>query len=762
MTKKPSITRTSSLLSPARLGLRERLTIVFVVLLGAIALTINQYVPQRYERLAAEAMRGRLSGLASVQAFSVRSAVVFGDTVAVNESLRGTMLAEEAVYVAVRDTLGGLIAESRVPGWKADSNKDELTVTASILMDGVRLGTVHLVASPAELERYSSDSRAFIGLMSAMIFIGGTLLTIGISVTVTGSLGRIIRSTKKIAQGDLRHRVVPDGPDELRSLAASINNMVDKLQEAQAETLQSQQELQRILDNLPLAVMVYDLNGKILYVNPAAVREPEWRDWIMGKTEEEYWRHRGFATADKAIPSEAVRQTVATRRFVEIEDSVLIMPDGTSRTFVRGYTRSGGSSEDTGQVIGYALDVTDRAAAEEALQESEERLRQGQKMESLGRLAGGVAHDFNNLLAAIIAHCDLLLEDLADDEPRRDVKAIAGAATRAADLTSQLLAFSRKQVLQPKLIDLNAVVGSVTGLLRRLLGAQVRLEHHLAEDLPYVFADTGQLEQAILNLAVNANDAMPEGGMLSMTTDVVDLRRSLKNLAGLEPGLYVRLSVSDTGIGMDTATQAKIFEPFFTTKPAGQGTGLGLATIFGILEQSGGTVTAYSEVGAGSTFRLYLPAAERRVEDIAMDPVEPAAAETEEEALSGDETILLVEDTPSVRLVASRILSRLGYKILETESGQEALAALDDYDGTIDLVLTDVVMPDMGGTQLAQVLGNLRPNLPILFMSGYTFDALHHRGVLEEGVALIEKPFTAVGLARAVREQLDGIGSSHV
>jgi signal transduction histidine kinase/ActR/RegA family two-component response regulator len=761
MTHESPIASRSSRFSPSRLGLRERLTIVFAVLLGAIALTINQYVPARYERLATEAMRGRLTGLAEVQAFSVRSAVVFGDTFAIHESLRGTMLSDEAVYVSVRDTLGGLIAESWSPTWNEEADSRAITVTASIKMDDVRLGTVHLVASPAELESYATDSRAFIGLVSAVIFIAGTLFTIAISVSVTGSLSRIIRSTRRIAQGDLHHRTVPDGPDELRSLATSINEMVDRLQGAQAETEQSQQELQRILDNLPLAVMVYDLNGKILYVNPAAVREPEWREWIMGKTEEEYWRHRGFSTVDKSIPSEAVRQTVSTRSFVEIEDSVLVMPDGTSRTFVRGYTRSGGPSDDAGQVIGYALDVTERAAAEQALQESEERLRQSQKMESLGRLAGGVAHDFNNLLAAIIAHCDLLLEDLVDHEPRSDVIAISGAATRAADLTSQLLAFSRKQVLQPKLIDLNSVVGSVTGLLRRLLGAQVRLELLLAEDLPSVYADTGQLEQAILNLAVNANDAMPEGGLLSMTTDVVDLSRSLKDLAGLGPGLYVRLSVTDTGIGMDAATKAKIFEPFFTTKPAGQGTGLGLATIFGILEQSGGTVTAYSEVGVGSTFRLYLPAAERRVED-GPEPDRLANAEVDEESLSGGETILLVEDTPSVRHVASRILGRLGYQVLETESAREALAALDDHDGVIDMVLTDVVMPDMGGTQMAQIIKALRPDLPILFMSGYTFDALHHRGVLEEGVALIEKPFTAVELARAVREQLDRIDSPRV
>jgi PAS domain S-box-containing protein len=379
----------------------------------------------------------------------------------------------------------------------------------------------------------------------------------------------------------------------------------------------------------------------------------------------------------------------------------------------------------------------------------EDQFRQAQKMEAVGRLAGGVAHDFNNLLTVISSYSDLLLGDLAAEDPRRaDLEEIRKAAGGAATLTRQLLAFSRKQVLEPRVLDLNAVVVGADKMLKRLIGEDIDLVSVLAPDVGAVRADAGQIEQVIMNLAVNARDAMPDGGQLTIETSNVQLDAAYTDQhSAVGPGAYVLLSMTDTGTGMDEHTKAHIFEPFFTTKQQGKGTGLGLATVYGIVKQSGGFIWVYSELGRGTTFKIYFP----RVAEPASLPATPAVPES----LGGTETVLLAEDAAAVRAVARAALTLHGYTVLEAADGRTALELGTGHEGPVHLLITDIVMPGMSGRQLADRLTERRPELKVLFVSGYTDEAITRHGILEPGIAFLQKPFTPDSLARKVREVLD-------
>ena len=389
-------------------------------------------------------------------------------------------------------------------------------------------------------------------------------------------------------------------------------------------------------------------------------------------------------------------------------------------------------------------DVTEQRALEE-------RLRQTQKMEAVGRLAGGIAHDFNNLLTAILGSVDFLRRALGPEHPEHaETEEIQKAAVRAADLTRQLLAFSRQQVLAPKVLDVDALVTNLEKMLRRLIGEDVELRFVAKASRAAVLADPGQLEQVIVNLVVNARDAMPRGGKLTIETATVDLDAGYAWEHGtVEPGRYVMLAVTDTGVGIDRAAQARLFEPFFTTKEFGKGTGLGLATVYGIVKQSGGYIWVYSEPGQGATFKVYLPRVEPAGEPVAA-PQPPARA------LGGSETILLAEDEAAVRNLARRVLEKHGYKLLLAATGRDGVQVAEQHAAPIDLLVTDVVMPEMGGRELAQRLTTLQPGLKVLYLSGYTDDAIVHHGVLDAGVAFLQKPFKPDDLVRKIRAVLDG------
>jgi PAS domain S-box-containing protein len=402
-----------------------------------------------------------------------------------------------------------------------------------------------------------------------------------------------------------------------------------------------------------------------------------------------------------------------------------------------------------GRFVCFLRDITERRRAEGEKVKLQDQLRQAQKLESVGRLAGGVAHDFNNLLTVINGYSGMLLEQLKVFDPLHPYALeIKNAGERAASLTKQLLAFSRKQIIEPTVFDLNTTIRKSAPMLQRLIGEDIALETHLADSLEQVFADPDQIHQVIMNLAVNARDAMPDGGRLEIGTTNIEFGAEASTAKHPDwlPGRYVVMSVTDSGHGMDETTRQQIFEPFFTTKEVGKGTGLGLATVHGIIRQNGGWVEVSSEVGVGTSFEVYLP----RLDACPLPEESRIGVATER----GNETILLVEDQKSVRSFAGAALKEYGYHVIEASDGDEAIAVAAEYAGDIHLLLTDVVMPGISGKESSERMKEVRPNLKVLFMSGYTADVIAQRGVLDRSVAFLHKPFSPVELAAKVREVL--------
>ena len=415
---------------------------------------------------------------------------------------------------------------------------------------------------------------------------------------------------------------------------------------------------------------------------------------------------------------------------------------------VNGFPVLDGDGELQQAIISF-IDITSRQQAIAEKAALEEQLRQAQKMEAIGRLAGGIAHDFNNLLTGILGYSELVLLDLDPDSVLHvQVREIQKSGKRAAELTNQLLAFARKQIVTPKVIQANDVLRHSERMVRRLIGEDIELIFRPAKHLHSIRCDPGQLDQILVNLAVNARDAMPTGGKLTIETENITLENAPDAGGDLRSGAFVMLAVSDVGEGMDSETKARIFEPFFSTKHKNEGTGLGLATVYGIVKQAGGFINVYSEIGVGSTFKIYFPAVSEEPE-----PITPGV--TSSDTPTGVETILLVEDDQTVRELARKMLTAHGYTVLEAGDADEAEMLCSRYSGDIDLVLSDVVMPKCNGLEMFDVLSVLRPGLAVLFMSGYTENVIAHHGILEPGTNFLRKPFTLRALTRTVRDVLD-------
>jgi PAS domain S-box-containing protein len=517
--------------------------------------------------------------------------------------------------------------------------------------------------------------------------------------------------------------------------------------QAEEALRESEEKYRDLVENAHDIIYSHDLQGNYISVNRAA-------EYITGYTQEESLRlNFGDTITPECLPRarEMMRAKLAGEKVTAYELD-LLSKDGRTVT-VEVNTKLMYEDGAPVGVQGIARDITERKQMEKALRESEEQLRQSQKMEAIGQLAGGVAHDFNNLLTAINGYSGLALQRIQEQSPIKPyLEEIKKAGDRAANLTRQLLAFGRKQILQPMPLNLNDVISDLNKMLRRLIGEDIRLAARLDLDLKKVKADPGQIEQVLVNLVVNARDAMPRGGNLTIETSNVQLDDEYaSHHVGVQPGSYAMLAVSDTGSGMTEEIKAKIFEPFFTTKEKGKGTGLGLSTVYGIVKQSGGNIWVYSEIDHGTTFKIYLPQVEA--------PIKPVQVKTEDQSLAGGtETVLLVEDEDVVRGLAQRILEQAGYRVIAANGGEEALALCETHTEPIDLLLTDVVMPQTSGKQLAERLTALRPQTKVLFMSGYTDEAIVHHGVLDTNVEFIQKPFTPTALAKKVRQVLDNNG----
>jgi PAS domain S-box-containing protein len=530
-----------------------------------------------------------------------------------------------------------------------------------------------------------------------------------------------------------------DAATEDEGIVLTFRDVTDR-RHAEKEMLRSEERFRKLFDSNTIGIAIADLNGNTLEANDAYLD-------MLGVTGEE-------VLAGKVNWSEMTPAEYAERDRISIEElrrtgvaapweKEILRKDGTRVPILIGVAMLEASEA---SVIAYIVDLTER-------RKLEGQFLQAQKMEAVGQLAGGVAHDFNNLLTVILGYCDLLAARVEPGSLQlEELGEIRKAGERAAGLTRQLLAFSRTQVLVPEVLDINSVVNEIDKMLRRVIGEDIDLRAVCQPEIGCVKADRGQLEQVLMNLAVNARDAMPRGGNLTIETRNVEVDdTSVGESAAMPPGSYVLLAVSDTGSGMKANTKSHLFEPFFTTKEKGQGTGLGLATVYGIVKQSGGFIWVYSEPGRGATFKIYLPRVERAPGGPAPRPAAAAPKSTR-----GTETVLLLEDEEGLRRLARDVLRKEGYTVLETSGWQSALEIAGQHPGTIHMVLTDVVMPGMGGPEVASRVSALRPGIKVLYMSGYTGNAAAHRGLLEASVALLQKPFTPGDLARRVRQVLDG------
>ncbi len=766
-----------------RASLKAKLVALVALLLLGISWFISIYFPRRMLHLIVRSTEADARNLATMAAFNVAPALFFGDRASALEALRGSEEAENVAYLVVLDVEGRIFAAigqevAERAGYEEpvvlepDSTAADIYRTiAPVVHDGRPIGTLHQGISLAPMRAEIARMRGAIALVSAAVFVVGLAATVGIGAYLTRPLRAIMLAVEEIRAGRWSRRARVASRDEVGELAAAFNHMLDDLDAARRELERLNRNLERrVADRtaeLECEVEERRSSEEALrrsnerFLRAAATIEGvvyewdivdnrvEWTDGLQrtfgydsleGRTTVDWWSERVHPADLEQVLARREADLRAGRDF----EAKYRFRNG-SGEFLHVFDRGSLGVDEQGRprrMVGVMENITE-------LHRLEEQLRQAQKMEAVGRLAGGVAHDFNNMLTGIIGYAELLLLKMpADDPHRKEVEEILAGGQRAAALTRQLLAFSRKQVVEPRVFDLNAVLLDMEKMLRRLIGEDVALETELAADAGRVRMDPGQLEQVVLNIAVNARDAMPRGGRLAVRT----ASRRRDAAAGpseltLPPGPYVLLEVQDSGCGMDEATRARIFEPFFTTKDVGKGTGLGMATVYGIVKQAGGDVTVESAPDQGTTIRILLP----QVGDLEQ------AARREEPAVArggNGERVLLVEDEDSVRGLVRGTLQANGYAVLEARDARQALDVASRETTPIDLLLTDVVMPRMSGPELADRLRAERPGLRVAFMSGYTNDMIVGHGVSASEVRLLQKPFTVTSLLRHVREAL--------
>jgi PAS domain S-box-containing protein len=767
------------------LAFKHKLTAVLTAV-SAISLLFSSAILLSRETLKLRSHTQQdLHAIAEILAANSVAALEFRDERAAHENLAGLELKPQvraarlfaadgrilATFVRKAGAAGPLPEQAGPDGFRAHGSR--ISMFRTVVLDGERVGTLFI---QADAEDAWSEMRSYVFtiLFACVVSAGAALaLSRGLQGAISTPIEQLTAAVGAVAEsGDYSVRVASPGGDELGVLTAAFNRMLGRIQEQDAalraardglelkveervrelrkeiverraaETaLQvSQRKYKAIVENTNEWIWSVDVLGRWTYNNGAIER-------ILGYSPEELLGRdcMELLHADDRAPA---------AELLSSEDALL---NGWSGALFRWRHKNGSYrtlesvgaalKDGAGNVVGFHgidHDITARLRLEE-------QLRQSQKMDAIGRLAGGIAHDFNNLLGVILGYSDLLMKRGLPEGAGTRVEQIRRAAERAAGLTRQLLAFSRKQVLDPKVLDLNTVISDLGRMLPRLIGEDVEVALAPKPNLWRVKADPTQIDQVLMNLAVNARDAMPQGGRLSISTANVDADEALaRSRPPLVPGRYVMLSVADNGCGMDAATRARIFEPFFTTKEKGKGTGLGLATVYGIVEQSGGHIWVASEPGRGTTFEIYLPRLEG---DASRETQEIAPSEQRAKRA----TVLVVEDEEALRGLTRELLESNGFAVLTAGSGAEALDLSRSHQGPIDLLLTDVVMPGFSGKVLADLLVRERPSLPVVFMSGYTDDAIARHQVLEEGTILLQKPFDEKTLISRLQQVLRSV-----
>ena len=714
--------------------------------LGVLAYDLRTLKPRALSDVTSQADIVRVNSTAALQ---------FRDPLAAAENLATLAARPEISAAAIFDPEGAVFASYVRPGSNAlpitrrpeagyNFTAATLRLTQPVISpDGETLGWLTLIYDLPTLTERLPEYGLLASVLLVALFVVSLLLSRFIMRSVTAPILHLEGASRAITdRKDYRIRAEKRGEDEIGRLTDSFNAMLQALEEREVALRESTRQLVE-------AMVAARMSSWSLRIGDRTLTWDGQEERLFGK--DCCPPNQTFAAflelvhpADRSALEDALNRAATEGKAFDI-DFRIVAPDGRLRWFAMRGQADGDPVRASERIFGLIMDVTER-------RHLEEQLIQSQKMEAIGRLAGGIAHDFNNLLTGILGYARFAISALPEgDRARADVMEIERAGTRAAALTSQLLAYARRQMIAPRVTNLNDLVRGMDSMVRRLIGEDVVLEINCAPDLWSTRVDPTQFEQVILNFTVNARDAMPKGGRLAITTgnQVLGGAESLGH-PEVTPGSYVMLTVEDTGSGMDAATQARIFEPFFTTKVQGKGTGLGLAVAYGIIAQAGGHILVASEVGRGTTFTVLLPrAAEIAEEDEAtIGPLSGPAPR-------GEETVLVAEDEPLVRKLAVRILTNLGYQVLEAADGPDALARAEAHPGVLHLLVTDVVMPGMTGKEVATVLRSRYRELRVIYMSGYAEHLVVQRGVLEDGIAFIAKPFDPLNFARTVREVLD-------
>jgi PAS domain S-box-containing protein len=733
--------------------IRQKVNLL-IVAASAVALLLAAFGVLIYDltTLRPRALRD-VTAQAELIRINSTAALAFQDPKAASENLATLRAKREIEAAALYTSEGRLFASYRrdpargLPFRGAPTVRghgfegDRLTLAEPVSDQGQLLGwlAIQYRVSPlwSRLPQY--------GIIAGVVLLALLTVSLLLSRLLQGSiidpLARLSDASREVAHSRERQvRAVKQADDEIGRLTDAFNEMLSTLETRETALRESRNQLLEALTVARMSSWSWEVDDDVLSWGGNEAR-------LFGETGKPVDRSLQ-AFLDVVHPSDRENVEHGLRRSASSEarcdlDFRVLDSDGRTRWLTMRGQAAEGSIRGT-RVLGLAMDVTDR-------RQLEEQLLQSQKLEAIGRLAGGVAHDFNNLLTGILGYANFALKSMPLNHPaRNDIVEIERAGVRAAALTGQLLAYARRQMVAPKLVRLDELTRNLENLLRRLLGEDVELSAHYADDLWATRIDPGQFEQVIVNLAVNGRDAMPSGGRLTVETRNCTLDEFYAHQhPEVVPGEYVMLAVGDSGVGMDAATQARIFEPFFTTKQQGKGTGLGLAVCYGIVKQAGGHIWVYSEPEQGTTFKVFLP---RSLEEEQLGEEE---AKPEESSSAGSETVLVVEDEPLVRSLTVRALVDQGYRVLQAGDGPGAISVLRGFGGEVHLLITDVVMPGMNGRELADRLTTDRPGLRVLYISGYTDHAVVRHGVLDDGIAFLSKPFDLKELTRTVREVLD-------